>query len=360
MGILRLLIIAIVIMLACLILLPRTKKEKKIKRQVLKATIYICGILVVIFSIALFSLRDSLLVNTSFEHPLIKKIISKKIGDSVFLSDLDMQGLDKGILEESLIASEKIHLLGIKNISKDNIVYIIRILENNNNFTELDLKDISEPSSQVIGDNFNKFNIKKLNLYGLKDAALNNILKALSEYKKLETLSIHDTNLNDNASILLKKLIASNSTLRSLDLKFIGINDQHISKISKALTSTNSLVKLNLWGNKISDLGVKDLAYSLVKNNSVKKIYLGYNNISDIGIKDIANLIKNNNTISYIDLTRNSINDESIYVILESLKENKGIKKIILRSTYFSDKIKDLNEQLKEQGETRVIIDGGL
>ena len=355
MGILRVLLITVVILIICLILLPRTNKEKVIQLKLLKFIASICILCIISFSFALYFFKDTLWADTEYKDQIMKKVYleglptdnNEQTRKALKLTNYDLHNFPIKQLIEVLENDPNIKTLYLKSMTIENAQQVSLFLPNNK---FLDTIIMANTNSDVLQKLFEivphtkSLKILVANNNKIDLPALNNLKKAM-ENSTLKELELDNTKFGDDIAklqIINDILTTPNTMLTRLSLRSNSINDQDLIALISNITSNTKILELDLWNNDIKNLGAKSIADLLIKNSSLTELSLGYNDISDAGIIYIANALSQNTTLKKLDLSRNPFYDEATRVLATSLQKNHTLKQLKLHTEGIS------KEQLKK------------
>ena len=296
---------------------------------------------------------------------------------------LNNKSIETLILQENLLGEESGMKIGValsKNKTLKKLVISHNkiknkgakaIIENSRYLISLDLS-YNEISPEVCFDlkilMQKSKNLKEIiwngNKVGLR--GINALLEGINnKNKKLKSLQLRNTSLNEDAIKKLSKGLINNDTLKILDIGENNIDFLSFKDLCDALTHT----KIKIFRCKDNSLGDECAKYFsetiLCKetNSVINTFDFSSCKIYDQGLIYILNGLINNDKISWINLSDNFFSHEIDFVILNFLEKNSFLTYLDLTKNRFSfqclqkvNKIIKRNRILQNNKETNKLL----
>jgi len=351
MGILRLLIISIAVLVFCLLLLPRTKKEKIMERKVLKSLIAISIILIIIFSIALYQFRDSLLSSGNDNHPLATYLRQNPNLTELTLTKYQLTNIPIAAIQQLILSQKDLKTLILNNITPENVDALNRIYAPKNTIEHLVINGFKKYQlNALLKPALDLFELKSLAIhYPISEPDFKNVLFFLSNQESITQLDFEDAELTSIELQNLSQFLKTYETpLKLLNLTRNKITDGHISMLAKGIKQQNKLKFLSLKLNKLTTLH-NDAIENLLQSKILQTLDLSFNRLEDNTVTRLLLKLTTHPTVSKIYLDRNLLTDRSLDNIETLLKDNPRIKVLTVKSELFSEKGLDKLNALAKQ-----------
>ena len=250
MGIFRILLLVTIVLIFCLIVLPKHPKEKTIEKKILKAIIIICLGLIIFFSATLFFFKDTLWKEQDNTALIIKRIQKDNNQlKTLKLSNYDLKNFSINTILSVLHQQPQITTFSLNEFKAENSTKLQTILTKNHTITSL-IINLSEPNSieaviKLLKDNNNikTFMLRKSKLSNKTIEQLTNIL---TYNKSIKTLGIENSNLSDNEMPQIIQLLNTQSSITNLSLLGQHFSTDSLEKLVTALQKNNGLQVLNI------------------------------------------------------------------------------------------------------------------
>ena len=341
MILLRILLIAIVIFAVCLLILPKTAKEKSLERKTFKVLLAICCGLVGILLVTLFQFKDTLWADDSNSTIVTNKIKNIDYNNQqLALTKYDFQNMNLELLEKITLSKKKLHTLELTKMPAEKSPLVAKILNVNSNIQTIKLYKTAPAALTSFFVNLQtNGKIKHLILqqHFLQPNNIKSLAATLKQQPQLLTLDLQNNKLRDDGIQYLADYLQHTKNLKTLILRNNQITDTGAKILLNALRFNTSLQRVDLWGNQINDHSMPMLAKTLAENKTITALKLGYNHISDQGTIDLAQGIKNNSSLTWLELNRNPISDQGLHNILNALSENTSITTLLLKTETISE-----------------------
>ena len=159
-----------------------------------------------------------------------------------------------------------------------------------------------------------------------------------SPHSRLESLSLRDNNISDDAALSLMNALSNNNALKALELG-------NCSNITIAgwwaffgfLLSPNSILEeLNLHSNRFNDDLVISLATYLASNSTLKRLNLSSNRgITNLGWQALSAVLENPySALEKLDLGSNRIDDDAVISFANSLTNNTKVTVLLIAGNH--------------------------
>jgi len=184
----------------------------------------------------------------------------------------------------------------------------------------IDINDIKSEHridmSHGMNDDLSKFkDLRMLDLSGRTDINLNNILKSITNPKKLSVLILDSLQLNSLPSSLVRfrklqhlslvdnpdlDLGSSFISLKKMNIQFINLSRNKIQELPQSIVGLKSLSELKMSHNNLSD----ENSYGFLSQcENLESLWLDYNNLFDLPsnmslMKGVRNLYLDHNHMS--------------------------------------------------------------
>ena len=241
MGILRILLIAIAVLIFCLIVLPKTAKEKALERLSLKIIVIICIALTTLFSVALFYFKDTLWADHDNYDLILRKVQAIERSDikSLTLSNYDLRNFSTKALSSVLNNNPKIQTLILKNLTLQDTQGIKSILLTN-------------------------ITLKTLVLNNITTEGMIELINSLIHNKSINVLALYKIQLNIELLNALKNILEKNKIISSLILEYIDFNQDSALYVNSIILNS-SISKVILRGNQFQDKEIAIITKGLME-----------------------------------------------------------------------------------------------
>lgn len=174
--------------------------------------------------------------------------------------------------------------------------------------------------------------------------SLKHISMIFKNLTNVTTLSITNSELNDDALKIICQSLLTNTTLVDLQVSNNNITNKGAKYIKELLFVNQTLKKLNLANNQIGDYGIYDLSEGLLFNISLENLSLSKNPITEDGVHKLRTSIKYNPFITRVSV------DQAINLVPKNIqpKRHKNYEDWILGDEY-KEMIIDICNRLYEK-----------
>ncbi|XP_065917950.1 protein NLRC5-like [Dysidea avara] len=168
---------------------------------------------------------------------------------------------------------------------------------------------------------------------GLNSNCMKTILKALRS-TSLTVFSIANNNICMEEADDIAAILSCNNELNSLLLHENNLQSPGIVLISKALRKISNLTVLNISKNNIGSDAADDIATLLFRNKKLQCLYADGNNFQSVGVKKILASMQNN-SLKRFGISNNNITDEAVNSITQFVRQNTQLQELKLDGNNF-------------------------
>eukprot|EP00053_Salpingoeca_punica_P014696 m.133804 g.133804 ORF g.133804 m.133804 type:complete len:913 (-) comp16520_c1_seq3:216-2954(-) len=222
-------------------------------------------------------------------------------------------------------------------VTKEGLKFVCLLASKSPVLSSLDLSGIpfTQKMAQMLRDGLlaSKLQVLILQSCGLKHASLlSPIIIGVIGCNALAALSLKSNDIGPESAKFVCQLMQSESFVSSLDISTNRLLDEGALRIAGALSENRSLTTMNLSENFIRAPGIAAICEALAFNKVLTAIDLSENQIgSGDTALSIKSMLLRNKTLHSLSLFRAGITDEGAISLAEAVAESKTLQRLDMR-----------------------------